>query len=143
MARKKRKKEGRREGGKEGGKEGRKEGRKEERKEERKKKKKKEKATPKPGLAVLSPYAFQTWIHSLASFRPSVSKISSLCLSIKECSWAPPTSDTENNSHCHHLFFEMKPYIGRLNLWFGQGAKSMPQLPQLPGVSNSQPMNVA
>lgn len=66
-------------------------------------------------LAVLSPHAFQTRIHSLAGFRPSISKISSLCLSTKECSWAPPTSNKENNSHCHHLFLEMKPYIGRLN----------------------------
>ena len=74
-----------------------------------------EKATHKPGWLYPQPCAFQATINSLAGFRPSVSKISSLCLSGKECSWAPPTSNTENNSSCHHLFSEARPYIGRRN----------------------------
>lgn len=64
-------------------------------------------------LAVPSACAFQAAINSLAAFRPLVSKVSSLCLSEKECSWAPPTSNTENSSSCHHLSSEARPYIGR------------------------------
>ena len=71
-----------------------------------------EKATHQPGWLYPHPVLFRPR-NSLADFRPSVSKVSSLCLSAKECSWAPPTSNTEKNSSCHHLLFEARPYIGR------------------------------
>lgn len=63
-------------------------------------------------LAVLSSCVSQTRINSLAGFKPLISKLSSLCLSTKECYWAPPASSTENNSHHRHLLLETKPYIG-------------------------------
>lgn len=49
---------------------------------------------------MLSSGAFQPGINSLAGLRPFISKISSLCLSAKECSWAPPTSTGESHPHC-------------------------------------------
>lgn len=63
-------------------------------------------------LAVLSSCKSQTRINSLAGFKPSISKLSCLCLSTKECYWAPPASSTESNSHYRHLLLETKPYIG-------------------------------
>lgn len=88
--------------------------------------------TPNPGW-LYSHGESQTRINSLAGFKPSISKLSSLCLSTKECYWAPPASSTENNSHYRHLLLQTKPYIGsRL-----QKASSLN--PLLPTTSSGSP----